>query len=138
MGIFGIFELIPEFSGEVLAQERLGTLGEDWIARQILRLLEMRSAFYLLFCSRSRSLSCWLSTTTKLLFFGDHSFDTIVHILYQVNLRSAESPLVRNIVNGVSRLGVLTVDTSDLHMILVSNGLELVHLCTQFGQLDVN
>ena len=98
----------------------------------------MRSAFDLLFNGRSRSCSCWLCPATKLLFFRDHSFDTIVHILYQVNLRSAESPLVRNIVSVVRGLRVLTMDASDLHMVLISNSLELVHLCTQFGQLDVN
>ena len=75
-------------------------------------------------------MSCWLCTTTELLFFGDHSFDTIVHILYQINLGSAESPLVRNIVCVIGGLRVFTVDASDLHMVLISNGLELVHLCT--------
>ena len=49
MGILGILELVPEFSCEVLAQERLSAFGEDWEARQILRLLKVRSTFNLFF-----------------------------------------------------------------------------------------
>ena len=33
---------------------------------------------------------------------------------------------------------MFSVDASDLHMVLISNSLELVHLGTKFGQLDVN
>ena len=49
MGILGILELVPEFSCEVLAQERLGAFREDWEASQIFRLLKMRSAFNFFF-----------------------------------------------------------------------------------------
>jgi hypothetical protein len=33
---------------------------------------------------------------------------------------------------------VLSVDTSDLHVVLVGNGLELVLLLGQLGELDVD
>ena len=99
MCILGILELVPEFSCEVLAQERLGAFREDWEARQILRLLKVRSAFDLFF---SGSRGCRLCATAKLLLLSNHSLNTIVHILHEINFGASKTSFVRNIVDMVS------------------------------------
>jgi hypothetical protein len=71
-------------------------------------------------------------------FSFDHSFYTIVHILDEVNFRSAQSALVRNIINVVVSLGVFAVSSSDLNMEPISNGFELRLLLAKQGQVDVD
>jgi hypothetical protein len=72
-------------------------------------------------------------------FFGvDHSFDTVVHILNQVLLRASESSLVGDIVGGVGGLGVLSVNTADLDVVLVGDGLEGSHVLRKLGELDMD
>jgi len=77
-------------------------------------------------------------TTSKSLLFGDHGLNAIVHVLDEVDLRSAESSLVRYVVDVVGGLRVLSVDASDLDMELVSNLLELSLLGSKLGQLDMD
>ena len=79
-----------------------------------------------------------LTRSGKLFLFGNHCLDAVVHILNEVNLGAAESSLVRDVVHVVGRLRVLAVDASDLDVVLVSNGLEFVHLDTKLGQFDVD
>ena len=62
----------------------------------------------------------------------DHGLDTVVHILNEIFLRTSETSLVRDIVSSVIRFGVLSMDTTDLDVILISNSLELVHLFAEF------
>ena len=69
----------------------------------------------------------------KLLLFGYHCLDTVVHVLNKVDLGATESSLVRDVVDVVGRLRVLAVDASNLDMELVSNGLEFVHFDTKLG-----
>ena len=97
MGILGILELVPEFSCEVLAQERLSAFGEDREACQILWLLKVRSAFDLLF-----GCSCRLCATAELLLLSNHGLNTIVHILHEINFGASKTSFVRDIVDMVS------------------------------------
>ena len=99
MGIFGVLELIPEISREILCQQRLGSVGENGITGQLLRLLEMWATLNFLFFSCGS-----LTTATQFLLLRNHGLHTIVHVLNEVDLGSAQSPLVRNIVDMVSRL----------------------------------
>jgi len=68
----------------------------------------------------------------------DHSLDTVVHILNEVLLRAAETSLVGDVVGGIGGLGVLTVNTSDLYVELVGDGLELIPLLGELGESDVD
>jgi len=134
MSILLVFKLIPDLWGQVLTEKGLCAFREDWTASQILRLLEMRTSLnFLLSSLLSRG-----STTSKLLFFGNHGLYTIVHVLDKVDLRSAKSPLVGDIISVVRRFRVLTMDSSDLDMVLVGDGLELLHALTKFGKLNVD
>lgn len=74
----------------------------------------------------------------KLLLGGDHGLDTIVHVLDEVLLGAAESSLVGDVVGAVVGLGVLTVDTSDLNVVLVSDGLEAGLVLAEEWELDVD
>ena len=68
----------------------------------------------------------------------NHGLDTIVHVLDEVDLRAAESSQVGDVVNVVVSLGVLTMGTSDLDMVLCGDSLELVLLVAELGELDVD
>ena len=68
----------------------------------------------------------------------NHGLDTIVHVLNEIFLRAAETSLVGDIVNSVSALRVLTVATTDLDVVFVSNSLELFLLRAEKWQLDVH
>ena len=74
----------------------------------------------------------------EFLLLGNHCLHTIVHILDQVNLRAAQSSLVRDIIDMVRGLRVLAVDASDLDVVLIGNSLEFIHLRAKLGQFDVN
>lgn len=74
----------------------------------------------------------------KVLLSGYHGFDTVVHILHQSHLGSAESSLVRDIVNVVVGLSVLSMGSADLHMESVSNSLEFSLPLSEQGQMDVH
>ncbi len=68
----------------------------------------------------------------------DHSLDTIVHVLNKVDFRAAKSAKVGDIVDVVVGLGVLSVGTSDLDVVLVSDGLELLLSLAELGEADVH
>jgi hypothetical protein len=75
---------------------------------------------------------------SELLLSLNHSLDTVVHVLDEVDLRAAESSQVGDVVDVVVSLRVLTVGTSDLHVVLGGDGLELVLLVAKLGELDVD
>ena len=60
------------------------------------------------------------------------------HVLDELLLGAAKSAPVRNVEHAVVRLSVLTVDTSDLNVVLVSDRVELVLSVHQLRQLDVH
>ena len=67
-----------------------------------------------------------------------HSFNAVVHVLNKFFLGATESSFVGNVESGISRLRVLSVDTADLDVILVSNRLKRCHVLGKLGKLDVN
>jgi len=69
---------------------------------------------------------------------SDHGFDSIIHVLDQFDLVSTKSSQVGNIEDSVIGLGVLSVDTSDLHLILVSDRLMEFWVAHQFWQVDMD
>ena len=68
----------------------------------------------------------------------DEGLDTVNHVLNKVLLGSTQSSLVGDIEDSVVGLGVLSVDTSDLDIVLVGNGLELFLLLHKLWKLDMN
>jgi hypothetical protein len=68
----------------------------------------------------------------------DHSLDTVVHVLDEVDLGATQSTEVRDVEDAVVALGVLTVGATDLYVVFVRNSLELVGLLTKLGELDVH
>ena len=64
--------------------------------------------------------------------------DSVDHVLDEVSLRLAESSSVGNVEDSVVGLRVLSVDTSDLHLVLVGNVVELLLLLHQLWQVDVH
>jgi len=58
--------------------------------------------------------------------------------LNQVSLRATKSSLVRDVKDAVIGLGVFTVNTSDLHVVLVSDSIELILVLCKERKLDVN
>jgi len=68
----------------------------------------------------------------------DHGFNTVVHVLHEIFLGATETSLVGDVVGAVVRLRVLTMDTTDLDVVLVSDGLELFLLLAELGELDVD
>ena len=69
---------------------------------------------------------------------SDHGLDAVVHVLDELLLGAAEAALVGDVVGAVVGLGVLTVDTADLDVVLVSDGLEGSHVLGELGELDVD
>ena len=94
----------------------------------------MRSTLGLL----SRGATSCLGTTTELLLSRYHSLDAVVHVLDKFDFREAESSLVGDVVNVIGRFRVLTVDTSNLNLETVSDGLEFILSGTEIRQGDVN
>jgi hypothetical protein len=74
----------------------------------------------------------------ELKFTMDHGLDTVVHVLHEIDLGATKSAHVRDVVDVVVSFSVLTMSTSDLNMVLVSNGLEFSLLNSEVGQVDVD
>ena len=69
---------------------------------------------------------------------SDHGFDSVVHVLDKLNFVSSESSKVGNIENTIVGFGVFSVDSSDLHVIFVSNRLVEVLGLHQLWKVDVH
>lgn len=80
----------------------------------------------------------WYVFDSQSLFSFNHGLDSVVHILDKVNFGESESSLVGDIENTITALRVLSVDSSNLDVILVSNLLELFLVLGKFWQLDVD
>merc|ERR1712046_269562 len=72
------------------------------------------------------------------LFSLDHGFNSIVHVLDELDLVSSESSQVGDIEDTIISFGVLSVDTSDLDLIFVSNGLMEVWVLHELWKVDMN
>lgn len=68
----------------------------------------------------------------------DHGGDTVVHILHEGRLGEAESPPIRDVVDVVIGFGMFTLRTADLHIELISDGLESGLVLAEVGQVDVH
>jgi len=68
----------------------------------------------------------------------DQSVDSIDHILNEGCFTHTESSLVGDIVGSVIRLGVLSVNSSDLYVVLVGDGVELILLFGKLWKLDMD
>jgi hypothetical protein len=86
--------------------------------------------------SRSRLGSA--SVCSEFLLFLNEGMDSINHILDKSLLGSSKSSSVGNIENSIVSLGVLSVDTSDLDEVLVSDGVELFLLLHKLWKFDVH
>lgn len=80
----------------------------------------------------------WAECCSEGLFSLDEGLDTVVHVLGQLNLVAAESSHVGDIKDTVVSFGVLTVGTTDLNEVLVSDLLELVLVLLELGEVDVD
>jgi hypothetical protein len=69
---------------------------------------------------------------------SDEGLDSVNHVLDKVFLGSSESSLVGDIEDTVIGLGVLSVDSSDLNMELVGDGVELFLVLHELWKLDVH
>ena len=68
----------------------------------------------------------------------NHSFDTVVHVLDEVLLRTAKSALVGDIEDAVRGIRVLTTGATDLDVVLVSDTLESGPVIHELLQADVD
>ena len=107
--------------------------GEDIDLWNLLNMLLLKFAcaiHHIVFHSRQRR--------SEGLLGSDHSLDAVVHVLDEVDLVAAESSQVRDVEHAIVGLGVLTVDTSDLDVVLVSDLLVELGVLHQLGQVDVD
>ena len=83
--------------------------------------------------------SSWSSSLLdKCQLSSHHGFDTIVHILYEVLLGSTESSSVGDIEDAVISFGMLSMDTSDLDVVFVGNGVKCGLVFSEVDEFDVN
>ena len=68
----------------------------------------------------------WSKTTTKFLFTSNHGFDTVIHVLNELDFRESKPPFVGDVVDVIVRFGMFSVGASDLDIVFVCNCLELV------------
>ena len=68
----------------------------------------------------------------------DHGLDTVVHILDEIDFGATKSTLVRDIIDVVISFRMLTMGTSDLDIVLISDSLEFRLLEAEIGQVDMN
>ena len=111
--------LVPHISGKVFANERFSAFWEYGETRKIFGLLKVGSSLYV--CGSGR---CY--RTSKLFLSGNHSFNSVVHVLDESNLRSSESTSVGDVIDVVVSLGVFSMGSTDLDVVLVCNCLEFV------------
>ena len=78
------------------------------------------------------------SNSSEVLFSSDHGLDSVIHILDEVDFGATQTSQVGDVKDAVVGFGVLSVGTTDLHVVLVSDGLELVLVLRKLGQLDVH
>jgi len=83
--------------------------------------------------SRKTLVSC-----SEFLLGGDHGFDSIVHILDEVDFGTTKSTLVGDIKDTIVSLSVLSMSSSDVNIVLLGNSMELIWVLSEFWKLDVD
>lgn len=76
--------------------------------------------------------------SSECLLSSDHSLDSVVHVLDEVDFGATETSQVGDVKDAVVSFGVLSVGATNLHVVLVSDSLELVLVLRKLGQLDVH
>merc|ERR1719326_113854 len=71
-------------------------------------------------------------------FLLHEGLDTIDHVLDKLLLGLSESSLVGDVENTIIGLSVLSVDTSDLDFVIISDLVEGFFVSHEFGELDVD
>ena len=81
---------------------------------------------------------CSTNHSSECLFDIDKGMNTVDHVLNEFFLGFSESSSVGNIENSIIGLGVLSVDTSDLDLVFVSDLMELLLLFHEFWKHDMD
>jgi len=68
----------------------------------------------------------------------DHSLDSVVHVLDELLLGDSETASVGDVEETLLSLGGLTGGSTDLHVVLVGDGLEGVHVLAEEWESDVD
>lgn len=79
-----------------------------------------------------------LGSLGELLLSFNHGFNTVVHVLDEVLLGAAETASVRDIEDTFVTLGGLSGGSTDLHVKLLGDGLELISLLSEEWELDMD
>ena len=95
------------------------------------------ASIYLHLHSIIPDLGCKLGCSEFLLSI-DHGLNTVVHVLDEVNFGTTQSTEVGDVIDTVIRLSVLTMGTTDLDVVLVGDGLELILMLGKLGKFDVD
>lgn len=80
----------------------------------------------------------YLVSCSECLLSVDKGMDSVNHVLHKLLLRSSESPSIRDIKDSIICLGMLTVDTTDLNEVLISDAVELIFVVHELRQLDMH
>ena len=75
---------------------------------------------------------------SEFLLSSDHSLNTVVHILGEVDFVAAKTAEVRDVKHSIVGLSVLSMSATDLDVVLVGDGLESVWVLSELGKLDVD
>ena len=90
-------------------------------------------------CGRDRSAcASAFPSCSEFLLSSDHGLDAVVHVLGELDLVAAESTEVGDVEDAVVSLGVLTVSATDLDVVLVGDGLELILILAKLRKFDVD
>jgi len=79
-----------------------------------------------------------LESDSEFLLSLDKGLNTVVHVLGKLDLVAAKTAQVGDIEDAIASVGVLTVGTTDLDVVLVGNGLHETLVLLELGQVDVN
>jgi len=79
----------------------------------------------------------YLVSCSECLLSVDKGMNSVNHVLHKLLLRSSESPSIRDIKDSIICLGMLTVDTTDLDEVLISDAVELIFVVHELRQLDM-
>jgi hypothetical protein len=87
---------------------------------------------------RQRSLGEISACCSEGLFSLDEGLDSVVHVLSEFDLVAAETAEVGDVKDAVISFAVLTVGTTDLDIVLVSDGLHNSLILLELGEVDVD
>ena len=134
MCILRIFVLFPNFSCQILGKERLDFRSKNWESSELFWLLKMWSSLNI----SSINFTFFWSATAKFFLSRNHGFDTIIHVLNELNFRESKSSLIGDVVDVVISFCMFSVCASYLDIELVCNCLEFGFFTTKLWQMNMN